>query len=36
MYPLTTDTKSNESRQVDVTFRLAMIAKVLGCSLEFA
>jgi hypothetical protein len=36
MYPLTTETKSNESRQVDVTFRLAMIAKVLGWSLEFA
>ena len=36
MYPLTSDTKSNESRQVDVTFRLALIAKVLGCSLEFA
>jgi hypothetical protein len=35
MYPLTTDTKSNESRQVDVTFRLAMIAKVLGWQLEF-
>lgn len=35
MYPLATESKSNESRQVDVTFRLAMIAKVLGWELEF-
>ncbi|MBW8773036.1 MAG: hypothetical protein JF590_07090 [Gemmatimonadetes bacterium] len=35
MFPLVAETKSNESRQVDVTFRLALIAKVLGWSLEF-
>ena len=36
MYPLATESKSNESRQVDVTFRIALIAKVLGWQLEFA
>ena len=35
MWPLVAETKSNESRQADVTFRLALIAKVLGWSLEF-
>ncbi|MGE0439563.1 MAG: hypothetical protein AB7L66_05460 [Gemmatimonadales bacterium] len=35
-YPLYGDGKSPESRAVDVTFRLAMIAKLLGWSLEFA
>lgn len=34
-FPLATETKSAESRQVDVTFRLALIAKLLGWSLEF-
>ncbi|HEU4570660.1 MAG TPA: hypothetical protein VFS07_08820 [Gemmatimonadales bacterium] len=34
-YPLVAETKSAESRQVDVTFRLALIAKVLGWSLEY-
>jgi len=35
MFPLVSETKSNESRQVDVTFRLALIAKSLGWTLEF-
>jgi hypothetical protein len=35
MYPLAAETKSAESRQVDVTFRLALIAKSLGWSLEY-
>ena len=35
MYPLVAESKSNESRQVDVTFRLALIAKALGMQLEF-
>lgn len=35
MYPLVTESKSNESRQVDVTFRLALIAKALKLQLEF-
>ena len=34
-WPLAVESKSNESRQVDVTFRLALIAKVLGWQLEF-
>lgn len=35
MYPLASETKSAESRQVDVTFRLALIARSLGWSLEY-
>ena len=35
MYPLASETKSAESRQIDVTFRLALIAKVLGWQLEY-
>lgn len=35
-FPLATESKSNESRQVDVTFRLALIAKHLGWHLEMA
>jgi hypothetical protein len=34
-FPLETDTKSATSRRVDVTFRLALIAKLLGLELEF-
>ncbi len=34
-YPVTSETKSAESRQVDVTFRLSMIARVLGWQLEY-
>jgi hypothetical protein len=33
-FPLATESKSHESRQVDVTFRLALIAKHLGWQLE--
>ena len=33
-FPLATESKSHESRQVDVTFRLALIAKHLGWKLE--
>lgn len=35
-FPLATETKTAESRQVDVTFRLALIAKHLGWQLEMA
>jgi hypothetical protein len=35
MYPLASETKSAESRQIDVTFRLALIARVLGWQLEY-
>ncbi len=35
-FPLTTESKSAESRQVDVTFRLAVIAKHLGWRMEMA
>jgi hypothetical protein len=35
-FPLATEGKSAESRQVDVTFRLALIAKHLGWSMEMA
>lgn len=34
-YPLGAESKAAESRQVDVTFRIALIAKALGWSLEF-
>jgi hypothetical protein len=34
-YPLHLDTATAEDRQVDVTFRLALIAKLLGWSVEF-
>lgn len=34
-YPLEADAKSMEHRQADVTFRLALIAKLLGWQLEF-
>lgn len=33
-HPLAVETKSAESRQVDVTFRLALIAKLLGWTLD--
>jgi hypothetical protein len=33
-FPLATESKSHESRQVDVTFRIALIAKHLGWQLE--
>ena len=35
MYPLQQESKSVDSRLVDVTFRLALIARLLGWSLEF-
>jgi hypothetical protein len=35
-FPLATETKTAESRQVDLTFRLALIAKHLGWDLEMA
>jgi hypothetical protein len=34
-YPLNPETKSPESRLVDVTFRLALITRLLGCQLEY-
>jgi hypothetical protein len=34
-YPLLLDAKTTEGREVDITFRLALIAKLLGWSLEF-
>ena len=34
-YPLHLDSKSTEGKEVDVTFRLALIAKVLGWSLSY-
>jgi len=34
-YPLDLESKAPEWRQVDVTFRLALIAKLMGWSLEF-
>jgi hypothetical protein len=36
IFPLDGETKATESRLVDVTFRLALIAKLLGWELEFA
>jgi hypothetical protein len=35
-YPLTVDDKTTEGREVDVTFRLALIAKLLGWGLDYA
>ena len=35
-YPLQADEKSSESRSVDITFRLALIAKLLGLELDYA
>jgi hypothetical protein len=35
-YPLHLDAKSAEGREVDITFRLALIAKTLGWSLSYA
>ena len=35
-FPLVTETKSAESRQADVTFRVALIARRLGWTLEYA
>ncbi len=35
-YPLDPETKVPESRQTDVTFRLALIAKLLGWSLDYS
>jgi hypothetical protein len=35
-FPLDAETKGAESRQVDVTFRVALIAKLLGWTLEYA
>jgi len=34
-YPLQVDAKTTEGREVDVTFRLALIARLLGWSLDF-
>jgi hypothetical protein len=34
-YPLLADAKTAEGREVDVTFRLALIARLLGWSLEY-
>ena len=36
IFPLDGESKAPESRLVDVTFRLALIAKLLGWELEFA
>jgi hypothetical protein len=35
MYPLQAESKSSDSRLVDVTFRLALIARLLGWPLEY-
>jgi len=35
MYPLQAESKSADSRLVDVTFRLALIARLLGWPLEY-
>jgi hypothetical protein len=35
-YPLHADDKTTEGREVDITFRLALIAKVLGWKLSFS
>jgi hypothetical protein len=35
-YPLHSDAKSTEGREVDVTFRLALIARLLGWSIDYA
>jgi hypothetical protein len=34
-YPLLTDAKTAEGREVDVTFRLALVAKLLGWSIDY-
>jgi hypothetical protein len=34
-YPLLADAKTTEGREVDVTFRLALIAKLLGWSIDY-
>ena len=34
-YPLMADAKTTEGREVDVTFRLALIAKLLGWPLDY-
>jgi hypothetical protein len=34
-YPLLVDAKTTEGREVDVTFRLALIAKLLGWPVEY-
>jgi hypothetical protein len=34
-FPLEADTRSQESRKADVTFRLALIAKLAGRTLEY-
>ncbi len=35
-YPLELDSKTVEEREIDITFRLALIAKLLGWSLDYA
>ena len=35
-YPLQADTKSAEGREIDVTFRLALIARLLGWTIDYA
>jgi hypothetical protein len=35
-YPLQAETKSAEGREVDVTFRLALIARLLGWTIDYA
>jgi hypothetical protein len=35
-YPLHLDAKTTEGREVDITFRLALIAKLLGWQLDYA
>jgi hypothetical protein len=35
-YPLHLDAKTTEGKEVDITFRLAVIAKVLGWSLSYS
>jgi hypothetical protein len=35
-YPLQADSKTQEGKEVDVTFRLAIIAKVLGWPLSYS
>ena len=34
-YPLLADAKTTDGREVDVTFRLGLIAKLLGWSIEY-
>ena len=34
-YPLHLDAKTTEGREVDITFRLALIAKLLGWQLDY-